>query len=116
MSDSPKVTNKYPSLVIPGDIYSAKGNPLTSPMATATTIQIKLQNEDGAFVEYWLALALTKVPENSHNLDPVSKFVQVKKAPAGVALEVFSMGNIVDCAHVIREIATSSKTRDGQNK
>jgi len=37
--------------------------------------KIKLQNEDGAFVESWLALALTTIPENSGNLDPVSKFV-----------------------------------------
>jgi hypothetical protein len=30
MSDNPKVTDKYPSLVIPGYIYSAKGEPLTT--------------------------------------------------------------------------------------
>jgi hypothetical protein len=29
MSDNPRVTDKYPSLVIPGYIYSAKGEPLT---------------------------------------------------------------------------------------
>jgi len=63
--------------------------------------KIKLQNEDGAFVEYWLALVLTTIPENSGNLDPVSKFVQLRKAPAAVALQVFSVGNIVGCAHVI---------------
>jgi len=40
--------------------------------------KIKLQNEDGAFVEYWLALALTTIPENSGNLDYVSTFVQVR--------------------------------------
>jgi hypothetical protein len=46
-------------------------------------------------------------------LDPVLKFVQVRKAPAAIALQVFSMGNIVGCAHVIQEIVTSSKPGDG---
>jgi hypothetical protein len=53
---------------------------------------------------YWLALALTTTPENYGDLDPISKFVQVRKAPAAVALQVFSVGNIVGCAHVIPEI------------
>jgi hypothetical protein len=61
-------------------------------------------------------MALTTIPENSGNLDPVSKFVQVRKAPVADALQVCSVGNIVGCAHVIPEIATSSKTGDGQNK
>jgi len=46
----------------------------------------KLLNEDGAFVDYWLALALSTIPENLGTLDPVSKFVQVRKAPAAIAL------------------------------
>jgi len=87
-----------------------------SAVATATTIQEKLQNEDGAFVEYWLAPALTTIPENSGNLDPISKFVQVRKAPAAVALQVFSVGNIVGWAHLIPELATSCKTGDGRNE
>jgi hypothetical protein len=37
--------------------------------------KIKLHNEDGAFLEYWLALVLTTLPENPCNLLPVSKFV-----------------------------------------
>jgi len=78
--------------------------------------KIKLQNEDGAFVEYWLALALTTTPENSGYLDSISKFVQVRKAPAAVALQVFSMGNSACCAHVIPQIGTSSKTWDGRNE
>jgi len=61
-------------------------------------------------------VAHTTIPENSGNLDPVSKFVQVRKAPAAVALHVFSVGNIVGCAHVIPEIATSSKTGYGWNE
>jgi hypothetical protein len=38
MSDNLKVTDKYPSLVIPGYIYSAMGEPLT----TVTTHMLKL--------------------------------------------------------------------------
>ena len=67
-------------------------------------------------MKYWLSVELTTIPENLGNLDPVSKFVQVRKAPAAVALQVFSVGNIVGCAHVIPEIATSSKTGDGRNE
>jgi hypothetical protein len=78
--------------------------------------KIKQQNEDGAFVQYWLALALTSIPENSGNLDPESEFVQVVKAPVAIALQVLRVGNIVSCAHVIPEIATSSKTGDGRKK
>jgi hypothetical protein len=40
----------------------------------------------------------------------------VRKAPAAVALPVFSVGNIVGCAHVIPEIATSIQTGDGRNE
>ena len=78
--------------------------------------KIKLLNEDGAFVEYWLALALRTIPENPGKLNPVSKFVQVRNAPAAIALQVFTVGNIVDCAHVIPEIATSSKIGDRRNE
>jgi len=78
--------------------------------------KIKLLNEDGAFVEYWLSLGLTTIPETSGNLDPVSQFVQVRKAPAAVALQVFSVGNIAGCTHLISKIATSSKTGDRRNE
>jgi len=78
--------------------------------------KIKLQDEDGAFVEYWLALGLTPISENSGNLDCVTKFVQVRQAPAAVALQVFSMGNIVRSAREIPEIATSSDPWDGWNE
>jgi hypothetical protein len=86
------------------------------PWQLQRLFKIKLQNEDGAFIEYWLALALTTIPENSGNLDPVSKSVKVRKAPAAVALQVFSVGNIVGCTRIIPEIATSSKTGDGRNE
>jgi len=64
----------------------------------------------------WLALALTAIPENSGNLDPILQFVQARKALAAVALQVFSVGNIVGSVHVIPEIATSSKTGDRWNE
>jgi len=77
---------------------------------------IKLPNKDGTFVEYWLALALSTIPEYSGNLDLVSKIVQVRKAPAAVALHVFSVDNMVGCGHVISEIATSRNTGDVRNE
>jgi hypothetical protein len=98
----------------PGRCYGAQYGRL--PWQLQRLFKIKLVNEDGAFVEYWLALALTTIPDNSGNLDPISKFVEVRKAPAAVGLKVFSVGNIVSCAHVIPEIASSSKTGDGRNE
>jgi hypothetical protein len=86
------------------------------PWQLQPLFKTKLQNENGAVVEYLLALALSRVPENSGNLDPVSKFVQVRKAPAAVALQVFSVGNIIGCRHIIPELATSIKTGDGWNE
>jgi hypothetical protein len=77
---------------------------------------MKLLNKNGAFIGYWLALALTTIPENSGNLDPVSKFVQVRNAPEAVSLQVFIVGNIVSCAHIIPEIAANSKTGDGRHE
>ena len=79
-------------------------------------LKIKLLNEDGDFVEYWLDLALTTIPENLGNLDLISKFVSVRKALSDVALQGFSVGNIVGCVHVIPEIATSSQTEYRRNE
>jgi hypothetical protein len=98
----------------PGRCYGALNGHL--PWQLQRLFKIKLQNEDEVFVEYWLALALTTIPDNSGNLDPIMKFVQVGKAPAAVALQVFSVGNIVGCTHVIPEITTSSKTGDERNE
>jgi hypothetical protein len=86
------------------------------PWQLQRLFKIKLLNKAGTFVEYWLALALTAVPENSGSLDPVSKFVQLRNAPAAVALQVFSVGYIVGYAHVNPEIAPHSKTGDGRNE
>jgi hypothetical protein len=98
----------------PGRCYGALNGHL--PWQLRRLFKIKLRKEDGAFVEYWLALALTTIPENWGNLDPVSKVVHVRKALSAVASQVFSVGNIVGCAPVIREIATSSQTGDGRNE
>jgi len=97
-----------------GRCYGALNGRL--PWQLQWLFKIKLLNKDGAFVEYWLALALTTITENLGNMDPVSGFVQVRKAPAAVAVQVFNMGNIVGCAHVIPEIATICKTGDGRNE
>ena len=97
-----------------GRCYGALNGRL--PWQLPRLLKIKLLNEDGAFVESSLALALTTIPENSGNLNPVSKFVQVRKAQVAVALQVFSMGNIVGCTHVIPGIATRGKTGDGRNE
>jgi len=99
---------------LPGRCYGALNGCL--PWLLQSLFKIKLQNKEGAFVENWLALALTTIPENSGNLDPVSTFVQVVKAPAAIAFQVVSMGNVVGCAHVIPEIATSSKLGNGRNE
>jgi hypothetical protein len=50
------------------------------------------------------------------NLDHVSIFVHLRNAPAANVLQVFSVGNIIGCAHGIPEIATSSETGDGGNE
>jgi hypothetical protein len=73
----------------PGRCYSALNGCL--PCQLQRLFKFKLQNEEGSFVEYWLALALTTIPENSGNLDHVSKLVQVRKPPAAVAWQVFSI-------------------------
>jgi hypothetical protein len=78
--------------------------------------KIKLQNKDGAILEYWLPLALATIPETSGNLDPVSKFVPVRKALSAIGSQVESMGNITSCVHLFLQIATSSMTRGGRNE
>jgi len=97
-----------------GRCYSALKGCL--PWQVQRLFKIKLLNEDGAFVDYWLALALTTIRANSGNLDRISKLVQVRTAPAAFALQVFSMGNIVGCVQGIPEIATTSKTADGRKE
>jgi len=77
---------------------------------------MKLQNENGTFVEDWLAPALMTTPEDMGDLDLVSKFVQVRKPPAAVSLQIDRVGNIVGWAHVIPGIATSSKTGNGRTE
>jgi len=86
------------------------------PWQLQQLFKLKLLNEDRAFVEYWLALALKTIRENSGDLDPVSTFVHVRKAVAAVALPVISMGNIIGCTHRIPEIANCSITGDRRNE
>jgi len=86
------------------------------PWQLQRRFNLKLLNEDGAFVESWWALALTTIPANSGNLDPISKFVQVRNSPAADALQVVSVEKIVGCTYVVQEIASTSKTDDGLNK
>jgi len=98
----------------PGSCYGALNGRL--PLQLQPIFKIKLLNEDGAVLEYWLALALNTIPENTGKLDSVSKFLQVGQAPAAVDLQVFQVRNIVGCAHVITGIGTSSTTGDGLNE
>jgi len=56
---------------------------------------IRLVNKDGAFVDYWLALALTSIPENWGNLDPIWKFEQVINPPTAIAMGGKSLKPVV---------------------
>jgi len=78
--------------------------------------KIKLLKKDGAFVEYWLALVLSTIPESSCNLDSVMTFVQQRKPLVAVASQGFCLENIIGCAHMILKIATSSKTGEVLNE
>ena len=93
----------------PGRCYGVLNGPL--PWQLQQLFKIKLLNEDGAVIEYWLALALTTIPENSGNLDPVSQFVQVRKLLAAIALKVIKVGNIVGCASVSNGSGPSLRVR-----
>jgi hypothetical protein len=75
-----------------------------------------LLNKDTAFVECWLALLLTTMPDNLGNLDPFSTSVKVTIAPVPIGLQDFSVGNIVGCTHGIPERGINCMTRDGTNK
>ena len=98
----------------PGRCYGALNGRL--PWQPQRQFKVKFPNEDGAFVENWLALAITTIPDNSGNFDPVPQLVQVRKAPTAVALQVFSVGNIVGCGHMIPAIATISRRGDRRNE
>jgi len=52
------------------------------------------------------------IPEKSGNLDPISKCIQVRNAPAAVGLQVFRVRNIISCSQVSAEIATGNMTGD----
>jgi len=67
----------------PGRYYGVLNGCL--PWQLQRLFKIQLLNKDGVIVEYWLALALTTILDDSGNFDPISKFVQVRKAPAAIA-------------------------------
>jgi len=75
-----------------------------------------VQNQNGAFVEFSIDLVLTRIPENTGNLNRISKFKLVKTALAAIALLVFCMGNSIGYEHRIEEPAANSTTGDGQKK
>jgi hypothetical protein len=77
---------------------------------------MKLLNKDEAFIEYCLYLALTRIPEISGNLDPISQFVQVRIALAARASDVVSVGNIDYYQYMIQQIATGSNKGDRPNE
>jgi hypothetical protein len=78
--------------------------------------KIKLLNYDGALVENRLALALTMIPVNYGNSNPISRFVAVRKSPAAIAVQVSSVGNIHGCGHTIPGIVPSCNTGDRWNE
>jgi hypothetical protein len=96
-----------------GRYYGALNGHL--PLHLQLLFKMKLINEDGTFVQYWLALALATIPENSGNLDPILKCQQMRNVPAAVTLQAFSVGNILSCAHIVPEIATSRTIGDRRN-
>jgi hypothetical protein len=59
---------------------------------------------------------LTTIPENLGKMDLICNIVQVRKALAAMALEVFSVGNLVGCVHIIPEIATRPQTGGGHHQ
>jgi hypothetical protein len=63
-----------------------------------------------------LILALTTIPANFGYLDPIPKCAPVRKAPAAIALQVLSLGNIVNGVHGNPDIATRGKAVDGRNE
>jgi len=78
--------------------------------------KIRLLHENGAFVEYLLALGLTPIDGYSGNWDPIVKFVQLRNAPAMRRLRVSIVGYIAGSMNLITEIPTSSETGVQRNK
>ena len=86
------------------------------PRQLQRLFKIKLLNEDGAFIEDWIALGFTTIRENSGNLDLVLKYVQARNPQAAVDFQVFIVGYIIASVNVIPENDTQSKTGDGRNE
>jgi hypothetical protein len=67
---------------------------------------------EGEYVEYSLALAGKTVPENSGNLEPVSKCAKVRLSAPENEFKIFNAGNIIGCAHVIPERACTDNIQN----
>ena len=74
----------------PGRWYGALNRRL--PWQLQRLFKIKLLKEDRAFVEYWLALALTTIPRNLGKMHPVSKFVHVRNHTGSCCFASFQRG------------------------
>ena len=61
-------------------------------------------------------MALITIRDNSDNVNPVSTFVQARKALAAVDFDVFSWGNIISWDHMIAERVTWCRIGHGQNE
>ena len=62
--------------------------------------KLRFRNDDGFWVGHWVVFARTTVADNSGKLDPVSQFAPSNR---GATYQVFSVGNILGCAHVMPE-------------
>jgi hypothetical protein len=62
------------------------------PWQLQLLFKITLLNKDAAFIVHWLSLTLTTICEIPSNLDPISKFEQVRNALTDIAFQVFSVG------------------------
>jgi len=88
----------------------------SSPMATATTIQIHAPTLGWGFCCVRLTLTLTARSLTPRNLVLISKSVQLTNALAAVAVQVFRVGNIIGCTYKLPESNTSSTTGDGRHE
>jgi hypothetical protein len=64
------------------------------PWQLQLLFKITLLNKDAAFIVHWLTLTLTTIREIPSNLDPISKFEQVRKGLTDIAFQVFSVGRL----------------------
>ena len=86
----------------PGPVYGALQGRL--PCQLLRLFKMRFQDDDGYWVDHWMTFARKTIAENSGKLDPVSQFAQVKApSTSGATYQVFTVGNVVGCPHVIPE-------------